>query len=88
LRPPTFGQQPTSFQSEDKVEQLTASALAIMPTEWQKKLHTAAASCHDKELLQLIEQIPEPYTTLKIALADLVDNFRLDLIMELTRIGS
>ena len=82
------GQQPTSFQSEDKVEQLTASALAIMPTEWQKKLHTAAASCHDKELLQLIEQIPEHYTTLKIALADLVDNFRLDLIMELTRIGS
>lgn len=80
-------QQSTSFQSEDKVEKLTASALALMPSEWQQKLHQAAASCHDKEVLQLIEQIPENYTTLKIALADLVDNFQWDLIMELTRIG-
>ncbi|ARV59072.1 hypothetical protein BZZ01_10865 [Nostocales cyanobacterium HT-58-2] len=77
-------EEPISIQLEEKIEKLIPSALAMMPAEWQQKLYWAAASCHDQEVLHLIEQMPEQYATLKIALADLVDNFRLDLILQLT----
>lgn len=74
-----------SWQPQERVEVLTPDALALMPAEWRSPLHLAAKSCNDEEILALIEQIPEPHTTLKIVLADLVDRLRLDLIAKLTR---
>lgn len=73
-----------SPQPEDKVTILTREDLAVMPPEWRAQIHLAAEGCLDEEILILIEQIPEPYAALKSALTHLVDNFRLDLIIELT----
>ena len=74
----------TSPESEENVKALTREDLAVMPPEWRAQLHLAAEGCLDEEILVLIEQIPEPYAALKPALTHLVDNFRLDLIIELT----
>jgi CheY-like chemotaxis protein len=77
--------QPTSAQSRERVEALTPEALAVMPKEWLAQLHSAAEACNDEEILSLIEQIPEEHGNLKVALANLVDNFRLDIIIDLTQ---
>jgi len=77
--------QPTSQKLGEKVEVLTSEALAVMPKEWRSQLYLAAKGCNDEEILTLIEQIPEPHTALKPRLIDLVDNFRLDTIIDLTQ---
>lgn len=75
----TFTPQP---QATERYE-LSAASLSVMPSQWLSQLHRAAEGCQDEEILALIEQIPEPHSALKLALADLVDNFRLDLIIDL-----
>jgi CheY-like chemotaxis protein len=77
----TFNPQP---QARAEHYELSAASLSVMPSQWLSQLHRAAEGCQDEEILALIEQIPEPYSALKLALADLVDNFRLDLIINLT----
>ncbi|AFZ20444.1 response regulator [Allocoleopsis franciscana] len=79
--------QPTSQKPEEKVEVLTPEALVVMPTQWQQALYWAAKACNDDELLTLIEQIPARHAALKSALADLVNNFSLDVIIDLTQIS-
>jgi two-component system sensor histidine kinase/response regulator len=74
----------TSSQQEAKVERLTPDTLAAMPKKWLAQLHRAAEGCQDEEVLALLEQIPEQDAPLKLALIDLVDNFRFDLIVDLT----
>lgn len=59
--------------------------LCIMPKEWLTKLHRAALAINDLEVSKLIKQIPETHSELRQALIDLVDNFRMDIIIELTR---
>ncbi|GAA6623147.1 response regulator [Scytonema sp. NUACC26] len=76
-----------SLQSGEKPENLTPAELTVMPAEWQQELHWAAASCADDKVLQLIEQIPDQYGNLKLALADLAKDFRLDRILELTDVA-
>ena len=76
--------QPSS-QSEVTGGKLTAEALAVMPQEWLTQIHIAAETCQDERILLLIEQIPQPHDALKLALTDLVDNFRLDIIFDLTQ---
>ncbi|NEQ69433.1 MAG: response regulator [Symploca sp. SIO2D2] len=66
-------------------EVLTPEALAFMPTEWIKKLHQAASQLNDTLVLQLLEQIPETHTSLAETLADLAEQIRFDLIIELTK---
>jgi hypothetical protein len=56
-----------------------------MPSEWRSQLFLAAKGCNDEEILTLVEQIPETHAALKSALVDLVNNFRLDVILELTQ---
>jgi len=77
--------QPTSQKLGEKVEVLTSEALAVMPKKWRSQLYLAAKGCNDEELLTLIEQIPEPHAALKPRLIDLVNNFRLDIIIDLTQ---
>jgi CheY-like chemotaxis protein len=75
----------TSHHSPDRVEVLTPDRLAMIPQELLSQLHQAAQACNDDEILALIKQIPEEYAGIKSALTNLVDNFRLDLIFDLTQ---
>ena len=89
--------QPASQKLAERVEVVTPSratvatlgtaALAVMPSEWLEQVHLAAKGCNEEEILRLIEQIPEPNAALKSALVDLVDNFRFDLIINLTQVS-
>ncbi|HAX80351.1 MAG TPA: hypothetical protein DCY88_32075, partial [Cyanobacteria bacterium UBA11372] len=76
--------QPTSSGGEI-IEQLTPEALAVMPKEWIAQLNEAAETCQDEMILALLDQIPKSQEALKVALIDLVENFRLDIIFELTQ---
>lgn len=58
--------------------------LGVMSKEWRKNLYQSAEACQDEEILMLLEQIPEEYSYIKLALVDLVDNFRLDVIFDLS----
>ncbi|NER93056.1 MAG: response regulator, partial [Symploca sp. SIO1B1] len=66
--------------------ELNAESLSVMPPEWLCKLHLAAEACNDEEIVALIEQIPEQQVAVKSALTHLVDNFRVDLIFDLTQV--
>ncbi len=64
---------------------LQSSDFIVMPAEWVAQLHQAAALAKTKPIFKLIEQIPETHASLAKALADLVNDFRFDLIIELTQ---
>ncbi|HEY9783693.1 MAG TPA: ATP-binding protein [Leptolyngbyaceae cyanobacterium] len=74
-------------QLEEKAERYTlkAESLKVMPPEWVAQLHQAALCTDEKLIFDLIEQIPKDYTPLATALADLVNNFRIDKIIDLTQ---
>lgn len=74
-----------SSQSEDKLDVVTEESLAVMPKEWLAQLYLAAAVCHEEEVFLLLEQIPPSHVSLKSALADLVNNYRFDVILNLTQ---
>ncbi len=59
--------------------------LAVMSPEWVAQLHQAATRLNAKLVFQVLEQIPQENAPLAKALTDLVDNFRFDLIIELTQ---
>lgn len=61
---------------------LTREALDAMPTEWVQELYQAAVSMDDQYIIELSEQIPESHTSLATTLRNLVDNFRLDVIID------
>jgi len=61
---------------------LRASDLKVMPLEWLTQLHLAASEIDDRQVLELIEQIPSTQATLAQTLTNLVDNFRLDIIID------
>jgi hypothetical protein len=55
-----------------------------MSPEWIAQLHRAASGCSDRQVLQLIKQIPPTEAGLAAALSDLAYNFRFDDIVKLT----
>ena len=57
-----------------------------MPADWVVDLYGAALCVDDNRILELIEQIPEIEANLANALRDLVDNFRIDIIIDLTQL--
>lgn len=63
---------------------LTPESLAVMPAEWIAKLQAAALSAREKDIWKLIEQIPSEEAALASALAQKVQDFRLDQIIDLT----
>ncbi|HEY9666183.1 MAG TPA: CHASE2 domain-containing protein [Coleofasciculaceae cyanobacterium] len=75
----------SSSQFKDKLEVVTEESLAVMPKEWLAQLYLAAAVCHEEEVSLLLEQIPPSHVSLKLALADLVNNYRFDVILNLTQ---
>ncbi|NES95709.1 MAG: PAS domain S-box protein [Desertifilum sp. SIO1I2] len=64
---------------------LTAEDFSTMSPEWIANLHHATLCARESQILQLVEQIPESERFLAQALKDLVNNFRLDLIIDLTQ---
>jgi signal transduction histidine kinase len=59
--------------------------LAQMPRTWTQQLYQAANEVDEDLVAQLIEQIPESSTLLAKALRDLLEDFRLDIIIRLTQ---
>lgn len=65
---------------------LISEDFKVMPIEWNKQLYLAAATFNEEDVVALIEKIPEENTYLKLALQDLVYNFRLDIIADLIKL--
>ncbi|HEY9617852.1 MAG TPA: CHASE2 domain-containing protein [Microcoleaceae cyanobacterium] len=59
--------------------------LAQMPLAWVDQLHQAALRGFDHQILQLIEELPDPHSVLAHALAHWVHNFQFDEILNLTQ---
>jgi signal transduction histidine kinase/DNA-binding response OmpR family regulator len=64
---------------------LDPSSLQIMPTEWINQLQQASARLDERQLAELIAQIPPESAPLAQALQNKVDNFDFDQIMNLAR---
>jgi CheY-like chemotaxis protein len=58
--------------------------LQIMSSEWIDKLYQASLKLNTQEMLQLVEEIPQSETDLIETLKNLVNDFRIDIIQELT----
>ncbi|GET41122.1 response regulator [Microseira wollei] len=72
------------YYASEKPVKLLLQQLAQMPQTWIAQLYQAANEVDEELVAQLIEQIPESYTPLAKALRDLLDDFRLDIIVRLT----
>jgi len=62
--------------------------LAVMPASWRSQLHQAAIQANGKVIHQLLTQIPAAHDTLAQDLNVLMNEFRFDLIAELTEINT
>lgn len=77
-------QQPAGKNSVQQNRTITGDDLKIMPSQWHQDLNLAAIMGDDENILALIEQIPDQYGDLKETLKDLVDNFRFEILVNLT----
>ncbi len=80
-----YEEQTLQAESDERTECLQPAAFVGMPKDWIEQLHQSAEACWEEELIALIEQIPDTQVALKSALAGLVDNFRFDIIIDLTQ---
>lgn len=71
----SVNQRPDSFFSP---------LLAKVPQNWVTQLHQAANELNEELIFQLIEQLPSDCATLADALRDLLNDFRLDIIVRIT----
>jgi CheY-like chemotaxis protein len=75
-------EQPAIPQRGTLPSVLTQEILSVMPSEWIQQLYQAALTMDDQLIVQLIQQIPPAQAILANTLMDLVDNFRLDIIID------
>lgn len=68
----------------NKLTKLTVSNLQVMPLDWIAQVHTAARIIDDVKLYQLFAQIPPEHQQLADTLKNLVDNFQIETIINLT----
>lgn len=85
-----YEETPTASQSVDPQANdpqavLSADALLVMPIAWREQLYHAAQSLNSQQILAVIDEIPATHHNLATQLRQLVDHFRYDLILELTR---
>ncbi len=73
----------TSSSGQTTQADLTAEALAVMSSEWVNELYEAADSVDNEQIFQLLSQLPDSQANLSNAIADLVNNFRCDQIIDL-----
>jgi signal transduction histidine kinase/DNA-binding NarL/FixJ family response regulator len=70
------------------IQKLTPEALAIMPNEWLTKLFEAATLIDEREIAQLLSQIPEEHQALAQAIQKEVNDFDFDRIMTLAQVAA
>ncbi len=75
--------EPASVQPLATPSELTAASLQIMPPAWIRELEVAAKKLNPKKVQELIEQIPEEHTSLKVSLEGLVKTLRFDQLLKL-----
>ncbi|MGB3536226.1 MAG: response regulator [Microcoleaceae cyanobacterium] len=76
--------RPDPIISIDSTQSLTSKALEVMPLDWLQQLYQAALTGDDGWVSQLITQIPVSNSQLSQTLIALVDEFRLDIISDVT----
>jgi CheY-like chemotaxis protein len=76
--------RPDPIISVNLTQDLTPEALQKMPQDWLKQLHQAALTGDDAWVSELITQIPASESGLIQTLTALVDEFRLDIINDVT----
>lgn len=79
-----YESDPAADKSASVSSALSGEDLAILPTAWLEKLYLAASGCSDRQIFQLLEQIPTSQATLIDTLSELANNFRFDTILNLT----
>jgi PAS domain S-box-containing protein len=78
--------EPTNISAATPAD-LTTALLLIdrMPAEWRSQLHQAATQVDAEQILRSIDLIPPEYAPLALAIADLMNHYRFDRIVESTR---
>jgi light-regulated signal transduction histidine kinase (bacteriophytochrome)/CheY-like chemotaxis protein len=76
--------QSTTPEYNNQFQQLTVASLQIMPPSWIAQVHEAALVIDDVKLYELFKQIPKNQEPLAEALKNLVDNFHVETIINLT----
>ncbi|NJN86737.1 MAG: response regulator [Leptolyngbyaceae cyanobacterium SL_7_1] len=64
---------------------LLTHSQAALSAEWVERLQTAAIQADAQSILELVKDLPDRDVTLGNALVDLVNDFRFDLILEVTQ---
>lgn len=82
-----YVEHPT-IANTSELEQLKPQSLLVMPSEWRVALEQAAVEVDAELITLLIQQIPETYFTLVQGLADLVERFCFDEIIDLVQGGN
>ncbi|NEP01037.1 MAG: AAA family ATPase [Symploca sp. SIO2E9] len=85
----TITDTPISAPRKQEPEETLPSfqlTLTNMSAEWVQQLNLAARSADEDLILSLIEQIPDSDVSVSEALIDMVNNFRLDKIIDLTQL--
>jgi chemotaxis family two-component system sensor kinase Cph1 len=60
--------------------------IAVLPQQWLREAHEAALDLNDMALRRLIELIPDTHQSLAQGLTQLVENFQLEMVAQLTQI--
>lgn len=76
--------QPCLQESAKENKIITCEDLKMMPDQWVRDLNRSAILGEDENIVALIEQIPDEYAELKATLKDLVDDFRFEILVNLT----
>ncbi|HEY9628418.1 MAG TPA: PAS domain S-box protein [Coleofasciculaceae cyanobacterium] len=59
--------------------------ISVMPSEWVCQLNLAARSANEQAIAQLLEEVPGAYDNLRQAIAQLVSEFQLEPLIQLTQ---
>jgi len=75
----------TCWQESAKENRIiTCEELKIMPDQWHRDLNRAAIIGDDENIFALLEQIPDEYGDMKATLKNLVNDFRFEILVNLT----
>ncbi|MBE9223865.1 response regulator [Phormidium sp. LEGE 05292] len=72
------------YSVNQKPDSFFLPLLAKVPHNWVMQLYQAATELNEELIFQLIEQLPAESATLADALRDLLNDFRLDIIVRIT----
>jgi hypothetical protein len=75
-----FNRSLNSDEIEEKIEPIH---LKMMSAEWRSQMQQAALVGRDRQMLDLIQAIPESHASVAKAFTQMVENFEFDRIVEL-----